>query len=173
MGDTLKDLKARRSIRAYKAGQITDGELDTVLEAGTWAPSGMGAQSGKIVAVQKPDVVAEIEKLNAAVLGKSDAKPFYGAPTVIVVFADTGLPTWVDDGNMIIGNLLNAAFAAGLGSCYVYRARESFESAEGTALMKDWGLGGNYTAVGEVLLGYTAETPAAKPRKADYIIKIK
>jgi nitroreductase len=171
MGDTLKDLKERRTIRKYKSAQIKASELDAVLEAATWAPSGKGAQGGKMVAVQDPAIIAEIEKLNAAVLGNPDAKPFYGAPTVVVVFADTGLPTWVDDGNMLIANLLIAAQALGLGACYVYRAKPAFESEGGKALKKKWGLADSYAGVGHVLLGYADEKPAMAPRKADYIIK--
>jgi nitroreductase len=173
MGNTFDDLKTRRSIRKYKSSQIKDSDLDAVLEAGTWAASGMGAQGGKIVAVQNPGDLAEMEKLNAQVIGDTNAKPFYGALTVIVVFADAGIPTWLEDGNMIIGNLLNAAHAAGLGSCYVYRAKETFESEGGKALMKKWGLGDNYKGVGNVILGYADENPVPSPRKSDYILKIK
>ncbi|MDR2796045.1 MAG: nitroreductase family protein [Spirochaetaceae bacterium] len=173
MGDTLKDLKERRSIRKYKAEQIKDGELDSVLEAGTWAASGAGAQSAVMVVLQDAAKIARLEKLNAQVMGKADAKPFYGAPTVVTVLANKDYPTWVDDGNMVIANLLNAAHAVGLGSCYIYRAKGIFDGAEGKAMLKDWGLGENYGGVGHVLLGYAAETPKPAPRKSGYIIKIR
>jgi nitroreductase len=173
MMSTIDDLKKRRSIRAYKPEQIKDKELDAILEAGTYAPSGMGSQSAVMVAVQNKDVIAKIEKLNAEVLKDPNAKPFYGAPTVVNVLVDKTKPTPHEDGTLVIGNLLNAAASLGIGSCYVYRAREVFESAGGKALLKEWGVAGDYTGIGHVTLGYSAEEPKAAPRKEGYIIKVK
>jgi nitroreductase len=172
MKSTLDDLKGRRSIRAYKPEQIKDEELDAILEAGTWAPTGMGTQGVVIVAVQNRAVIDTLQKLNAGVLKDPSAKPFYGAPTVITVFIDKTKSTPVENGNLVIGNLLNAAYALGIGSCYIYRAKEVFETGEGKALMKEWKLSGDYAAAGHVLLGYAAETPKPAPRKAGYIIKV-
>jgi nitroreductase len=173
MGNTLEDLKNRRSIRSYKPEQITDAQLDAILEAGTWAASGNGSQSAVIVAVQNKELIAKIEALNARVLNNPSAKPFYGASTVLNVLVDPAKPTPIDDGNLVIGNLINAAYAVGIGSCYIYRAKEVFASPEGKELLKQWGLAENYVGVGHVILGYAAETPAPKPRKKDYIIKIR
>ncbi|MDR2536558.1 MAG: nitroreductase family protein [Treponema sp.] len=174
MGNTLEDLKNRRSIKAYKPDQIKDSDLDLILEAGTWAASGQGSQSAVIVAVQNKSIIAKIEELNAKVLNNPGAKPFYGAPTVLNVLVDPAKPTPIEDGNLVIGNLINAAFAAGIGSCYIYRAKEVFASSEGKELLKQWGLSENYVGIGHVTLGYPAgDPPQPKPRKKDYIIKIK
>jgi nitroreductase len=170
---TLKDLKARRSIRAYKPEQITDEELDAILEAGTYAASGMGSQSAVIVAVQNKTLINKLQKLNADVLKDPRAKPFYGAPTVVNVLVDKTKPTPVENGSLVIGNILNAAAALGVGSCYINRAREVFAAPEGQALLQKWGLSKNYVGVGHVILGYAAEEPKAAARKADYIIKVK
>ena len=105
MNETLKVLKERRSVRKYKAEQIRDEELNAILEAGTWAPTGMGRQAVKIVVVQDKDTVAKLERMNAAVLGNPDAHPFYGAPTVLVVFADSTVPTHVPDGSLVLGTI--------------------------------------------------------------------
>jgi nitroreductase len=171
MENVLKVLKERRSIRKYKTEQIKDRDLDAVLEAGIWAASGNGKQSAVMVVLQDADKISRLEKLNAAVLG-TEARVFYGAPTVITVLADKGVPTWVDDGNMVIANLLNAAHAVGLGSCYIWRAKALFDGDDGKALLKEWGLGGDYGGVGHVLLGYAAENPTPAPRKNGRIIKI-
>ncbi|MDR2792902.1 MAG: diguanylate cyclase [Treponema sp.] len=134
----------------------------------------MGQQSAVMVAVQDNALIAELEKLNAAVIGDPNARPFYGAPTVVNVLADKTKCTPVENGSLVIGNLLNAAHAAGLGSVYIYRAKEVFESPEGKELLKTWGLNDNYIGVGHVLLGYAADNPPnAAPRKEGYIIKIK
>ncbi|MDR0589695.1 MAG: nitroreductase family protein [Spirochaetaceae bacterium] len=172
MKSTLKDLQGRRSIRAYRPEQIKDEELDAILEAGTWAPTGMGSQGAVIVAVQDKITIDQIQKLNAAVLNDPSAKPFYGAPTVITVFVDNTKPTPVENGNLIIGNLLNAAHALEIGSCYIYRAKEAFQTDEGKALLKKWNISDDYSAVGHVILGYAAEQPKPAARKAGYIIKV-
>ena len=102
-----------------------------------------------------------------------DAHPFYGAPVVCVVFADTNVNTWVEDGSLVIGNMMAAAHSLGLGSCWIHRARQEFESAEGKALMKKWGVSENYAGIGHCILGYAAQEPApAKPRKADFIVRV-
>jgi nitroreductase len=134
----------------------------------------MGSQSVLIVAVQNKGQIETIRKLNAAVLENPGNDPFYGAPTVLNVFVDKGKPTPLENGNLVIGNMLNAAQAVGIGSCYIYRAKEVFQSEEGKALMKQWGVPVEFEAVGHVILGY-AGGPSPKPaeRKKDYIIKIK
>ena len=137
-----------------------------------YAPTGMGRQSPVMVAVQDPDTVRELSRLNARVMGSS-TDPFYGAPTVIVVLADPEIGTYREDGSLVMGNLLNAAHAVGLGSCWIHRAREVFDSPEGKALLKKWGVPEKYVGIGNCILGYAAQPAAApKPRKADYIFRV-
>ena len=174
MESTLKDLKERRSIRAYKPDQIRDEDLQKILEAGTYAPTGMGMQSPKIIVVQDKETRDYLSELNDKYMG-SGSDPFYGAPTVLVVLADRKRPTCVEDGSLVLGNLMNAAHAIGVGSCWIHRAREVFDSEEGKALLKKWGVEGDYIGVGHCILGYPADeaTPKAKPRKEDYIVIVK
>ncbi|MCD7784155.1 MAG: nitroreductase family protein [Oscillospiraceae bacterium] len=174
MRETLQDLKTRRSCRKYREEQIKDCELDEILEAGTYAPTGMGKQSPVIVAIQNKADRDELSRLNAKVMGREGIDPFYGAPTVVVVLVPASFPTGRDDGNMVIANLLNAAHAVGVDSCYIYRAREVFEMDEGKALLKKWGIEGDYVGVGNVILGYGDEggVREAAERKENYIIKV-
>jgi nitroreductase len=169
--EVLKCMRERRSIRAYEPRQISDEALEAVLQAGTFAPTGMGRQSPKMVVVQDKETVAQLSKLNAGILGGM-GDPFYGAPTVVVVFADTTRPTWLEDGTLVMANLMLAAHDVGLGSCWIHRARPVFESEAGKALMAKWGIPQNYAGVAHCILGYAAETPAAKPRKEDYIVRV-
>ena len=170
MANTLEDLKTRRSCRSYEPRQITEEELQQVLEAGTYAPTGMGKQSPVIVAVQDKDAIETLRKMNAAILGAPEADPFYGAPTVLVVLADRSRPTYLYDGSCVMANLLNAAHAVGLGSCWIHRAREEFDSDEGRALLKQWGVEGDYEGIGHCILGYRADAePAPAPRKDNYV----
>lgn len=114
--EVLNAIKTRRSIRKYKAEQITDEQLDAILEAGTYAATGMGKQSPVIVVVQKPELIAKLSKMNAAVMGTT-SDPFYGAPTVLIVLADPERGTYVEDGSLVMGNLMLAAHAVGVDSC--------------------------------------------------------
>lgn len=175
MESTLKDLKERRSIRAYRSEQIKEEELQKILEAGTYAPTGMGMQSPKIIVVQDQETRDYLSKLNARVMGDEGADPFYGAPTVLVVLASKERPTCVEDGSLVMGNLMNAAHAVGVGSCWIHRAREVFGSEEGKELLKKWGVEGDYIGVGHCILGYPADgaVPEAKPRKDDYIVYVR
>ena len=172
MNETLRVLKERRSIRKYKAEQIKDAELDAILEAGTWAPTGKGLQSPVMVVVQDRETLDILSKANAEIMGKPDTDPFYGAPTVVVVLADSTNANWVRDGSLVMGNLMNAAASLGLGSCWINRALELFDRPEGKELLKKWGLDEKYRGVGNCILGYIdGEIPTPKPRKEGYIIR--
>lgn len=172
MNEVLKCLKERRSVRKYRSEQIKDSELEQILEAGTYAPTGMGMQSPIMVAVQDPEMIAKLSKMNAAVMGVT-SDPFYGAPTVIVVLADRSRGTYVEDGSLVMGNLMNAAYSIGVDSCWIHRAKEEFESEEGKALLKKWGIKGDYVGIGHCVLGYAKDAPApAKPRKENYIYRV-
>lgn len=170
MKETIQDLTTRRSVKRYQPTQINRADLEKILKAGMNAPSGMGRQSAVMVVVQEPETVKQLSRMNAEVMG-SHADPFYGAPTVIIVFADKEVPTYKEDGSLVMGNLLNAAHALGLGSCWIHRAKEVFNSAEGKALMKKWGLKDSLEGIGHCILGYgEGPEPAEKPRKDDYIV---
>lgn len=172
MNETLQTLKTRRSVRAYRSEQVKEEELQQILEAGTYAPTGMGAQSPIMVVVQDKETISYLSKLNAAVMGTS-SDPFYGAPTVIVVLADRSRGTCVEDGSLVMGNLMNGAAAVGVDSCWIHRAKEVFDSPEGKALLEKWGIKGDYVGVGNCILGYAkGEVPAAKPRKENYIYRV-
>ena len=167
--ETIENLKTRRAIRSYQE-KVPDMELiKKVVEAGTYAPTGMGRQSPIIVAVTDKAVRDTLSRLNAGVMG-SENDPFYGAPVVLVVLADRNVPTHVYDGALVMGNLMNAAHALGLGSCWIHRAKEVFDSEEGKALLKEWGIEGDYEGIGNCILGYPAGAyPAPAPRKPDYV----
>lgn len=172
--EILKALRERRSIRRYKPEQIRDEELQAVLEAGTWAPTAKGMQDPWIVAVQRPDLVQQIDRLNGEVWGHP--QPFYGAPTIILVFgSDPAVwPNSVPDGSLVLGNMMLAAHAIGLGSCWINREREMFTLPEGKALMKELGLPEGLIGIGALALGYPASYPhTVKERKANYFRIIK
>ena len=171
--EVLNAIKTRRSIRKYKAEQITDEQLDAILEAGTYAATGMGKQSPVIVVVQKPELIAKLSKMNAAVMGTT-SDPFYGAPTVLIVLADPERGTYVEDGSLVMGNLMLAAHAVGVDSCWIHRAKEEFETQEGKELLKSLGIEGDYEGIGHLVLGYAAAPlKEAAPRKADYVYYIR
>lgn len=166
-----EDLLTRRSVRKYTDRPVEDEKLDKVLTAGLYAPTGMNNQAPILVAVRDKETRDRLSRMNAAVMGAS-GDPFYGAPCVIVVLSDPERMTWVEDGSLVLGNLMNAAHSLGLGSCWIHRAKECFDTPEGKALLRAWGVPENYRGVGNCILGYAAEEPEAKPRKSGRIIKI-
>ncbi len=166
-----EDLLTRRSVRKYSDRPVEDEKLDKVLTAGLYAPTGMNNQAPVMVAVRDKATRDKLSRMNAAVMGAS-GDPFYGAPCVIVVLSDPERMTWVEDGSLVLGNLMNAAHSLGLGSCWIHRAKECFDTPEGKALLRAWGVPENYRGVGNCILGYAAEEPEAKPRKSGRIIKI-
>lgn len=166
-----EDLLTRRSVRKYTDRQVEDEKLDKVLTAGLYAPTGMNNQAPVMVAVRDKATRDKLSRMNAAVMGAS-GDPFYGAPCVIVVLSDPERMTWVEDGSLVLGNLMNAAHSLGLGSCWIHRAKECFDTPEGKALLRAWGVPETYRGVGNCILGYAAEEPEAKPRKSGRIIKI-
>ena len=173
MNETLNALLTRRSCRSYKPDPIPQEVLDRILTAGTYAPTAMGRQSPIIIAVTNREMRDRLSAMNAAVMG-SQNDPFYGAPVVLVVLADKSMATRVYDGSLVMGNLMLAAHAEGLGSCWIHRAKEEFESAEGKQILRDLGVEGEYEGIGHCILGYPA-APAAepKPRKENYVYYIK
>ena len=172
MNETIKILLERRSVRGYKEDLVPEEVLNEILEAGEYAPSGMGQQGTLMVVTQNPELVAKLSKMNAAVMG-STSDPFYGAPTVIIVFSDSKMGTCVENGSLVMGNLMNAAHALDVDSCWIHRAKEVFDSEEGKELKKQWGVPDEYIGVGHCVLGYRdCEYPKAKPRKEGFVIRV-
>ena len=172
MNETLKVLKERRSIRSYKPEQLREEDLQPILEAGTWAATAKNLQSPVMVVVQDPETIAHMSALNAEIMGKPGTDPFFGAPTVVVVLADGTQANWLQDGSLVMGNLMIAAAATGIGSCWINRAIELFDMPEGKALLKQWGLPETLRGVGSCILGYIdGPVPAPKPRKEGWIVR--
>ena len=169
MNETLKTLMERRSVRSYRPEAPDKETLELILKAGTYAPTGMGRQSPIIVAITDRETRDQLSRINAEIMG-SDSDPFYGAPVILVVLADRSRPTYLYDGSLVIGNLMNAAHSLGVNSCWIHRAKEEFESEEGKALLKKWGIEGDYEGIGHCILGYAAgPMPEPTPRKENYI----
>lgn len=168
--EVLRAIRSRRSIRRYRPEQIKDEELEAVLEAGAYAPTGKNRQDPLIVAVQNPDIIAQLVRMNAAIMGV-ESNPYYGAPTIVLVFVPKPEvnPNAVQDGSLVLGNMMLAAHAAGLASCWINREREMFDSPEGKKLMETFGIPADYMGIGALSLGYSAiPLPKPLPRKENY-----
>lgn len=166
----LKNLTERRSIRSFGNKKVEPEKLAEILKAGTFAATGMGKQSPIIIVIDSDEMREKIREMNASILGNPASDPFYGAPTILLVIANADIRTCVEDGSLVLGNLMNAAYSLGVDSCWIHRAREEFESDEGKALLKSWGIEGNYIGIGHLALGYrNCEYPTPRPRKKDYI----
>ncbi len=172
MQETLTDIRTRRSCRKYLAEQITDAQLDAILEAATWTPTGRGKQSPQMVVVQDADTLKELSRLNAQIMG-TDSDPMYGAPTAVVVFTDSTNENGILDASLLMGTLMLAAHAVGVASCWINRGKGMFELPEGKALMQKWGVDAKYEGLAICILGYAAEggISPVKPRRDDYVIR--
>ena len=173
MNDVLETIKSRRSIRKYKSDMVPQDKLEKIIEAGTYAATGMGKQSPIIVAVTNKELRDRLSAMNAKIMG-TNTDPFYGAPVVLIVLADKSRPTYVYDGSLVMGNLMLEAEAQGIGSCWIHRAKEEFESEEGKELLKSLGIEGDYEGIGHCVLGYAdGPAPKAAPRKDSYVYYVK
>ena len=173
MKEVINCLVERRSCKKYLPRQVEEAALEEILKAGTYAANGRGRQAGKIIVLQDKEEIARLERMNAAILGAPEAHPFYGAPTVCVVLADADVHTAVEDGSLVMGNLMSAAWSLGVDSCWIHRAREEFDSDEGKALLKEWGVEGNYIGVGHCILGYRdGDLKEAAPRKENFVVRV-
>jgi nitroreductase len=171
MNETIENMLSRRSVRSYIPDPLPKETIDEVIKAGTYAATGRNAQSPIVVAVTNRDVRDRLSRLNARIMGKSeDFDPFYGAPVVLVVLADRSKPTYLYDGSLVMGNLMLAAHSLGVGSCWIHRAKETFETPEGKSILESLGITGDYEGIGNCVLGYSAEPHRdAPPRKDGYV----
>lgn len=174
MNEVIHQIKSRRSIRRYSSRPVPQEILDQIIDAGRYAANGMGKQNTLILQVSNPELRNEIARMNAAIGGWSeDFDPFYGAPVMLIVLAKKDWPNRVYDGSLVMGNLMLAAHSLGIGSCWIHRAKEEFESDWGRALLKSLGIEEEYEGIGHCALGYSAgPVPQAAARKVPvYAIK--
>lgn len=170
--EMLDLIKTRRSVRRYKPDMVPQELIDQVIEAGTYAATGKNTQSPIIIQVANKEVRDQLSKLNGEIMGTT-SDPFYGAPVVLIVLADKSIPNHVYDGTLVLGNMMLAAHALGLGSCWINRARQEFERPEGLEILKKLGIEGEYEGIGHCILGYPdGPDPKASPRKVNWVYKI-
>lgn len=173
MNEVLTALKTRRSIRKFRPDPIPQALLDEIMEAGLYAASGMDRQQSIILCITEPDVIARLSRANAQIAGyKEGTDPFYGAPAVLVVLSPKKVPTALYDGTLVLANLMTAAHALGLGSCWIHRAREEFEQPAWQDFLRKLDLTGDYIGIGHCVIGYPDEHPEASPRRSGRIIYV-
>lgn len=173
MNETLELIKSRRSVKKYKNTPVARELIEKIVEAGTWAPTGMNRQSPIILAVTNKETIEKLTRLNATYdMALKRIDPFYGAPCVLVVLAKKEVNTRVYDGSLVMGNMLLAAHSLGLGACWIHRAKETFETDEGKQILKDLGIEGEYEGIGNCIVGYPDMTPVDKPRKDNWVYYI-
>ena len=167
MNETIKTLKERRSIRSFKPDMPAKADIDAVIDAGLYAANGRGKQAVITIAVTDKEMRDKIAESNRMIGGWGEGfDPFYGAPVILIVLADKSCPTGIYDGSLVMGNLMNAAYSVGLGSIWIHRAKEEFETDEYKALLKSLGIEGEWEGIGHCALGFhSADTPAPAPRK--------
>lgn len=171
MNEVLKALKERRSVRKFADKMPEKSLIDEVVEAGLYAPSGNGKQDTKIIVVTDKKMRDKISEMNCRIGGwEKGFDPFYGAPVILIVIADKNEKNHVYDGSLTMGNLMNAAYSVGLGSIWIHRAKEEFESDEGKEILRRLGIEGEWEGIGHCTLGYASgEVQKPAPRKPDRV----
>ena len=163
----MHNLLTRRSVRKYQSTPVPQELLDRIIEAGTYAASGKSQQPWIIIQVTEPGVMERLRRVNAQIMGVAeDADPFYGAPVYLIVLAERQNKNHVYDGTLVMGNMMLAAHALGLGTCWINRAREEFDIPEWQEWLRSLGIEGDYEGIGHLSVGYAEGEPRpAKPRK--------
>jgi len=182
MNQTIENIISRRSVKKYLDKEVPMELVEEVVKAGMYAPSGMNKQAAKIIAVTNREMRDRLSRINLDIIkGKNlttssgHADPFYGAPVVLVVLAKQEIGTRVYDGSLVIENMMIAANSLGLGSCWIHRAKETFETEEGKQILAELGIADEYEGIGNCILGYAAHDalkPQA-PRKEDFVVWVK
>ena len=174
MSEALENIKTRRSIRKYKPDMVPQEILDKIIEAGLYAASGMGQQNTIIIQVTNKELRDKISKMNQEIGGwKEGFDPFYGAPAMLIVLAKKDWPNRVYDGSLVMGNLMLAAHDLGIGSCWIHRAKQEFETDWGKEFLKSFGIQEEYEGIGHCALGYVdgdyPKAPAIKENRVYYV----
>ncbi len=165
--DALECILTRRSVKKYKDIPVEREKVEKIVEAGTYAATGRNRQSPVILAITDRETINALSKANAEIMG-AEGDPFYGAPCVLVVLADKNASTYLYDGSLVMGNMMLAAHALGLGSCWIHRAKQTFEGEVGKAILQKLGIQGEYEGIGNCIIGYADTQPQAKPRKENW-----
>ena len=172
MNEVLQVIKDRKSVKKFKDTPVPKALIEQIVEAGLYAPSGLNKQAPIVIAVTDKTTRDELSRLNAGSDPFFRSDPFYGAPCVLVVLADKSAHTYLYDGSLTMGNMLLAAHSLGLGACWIHRAKETFETPEGKAILQKLGITGEYAGIGNCVIGYPDMTPQAKPRKENRVFYI-
>ena len=173
MNEILQGILNRRSCKKFKPDMVPMEIIDQIIEAGLFAPNGMGKQSPVILAVTDKETRDKLSRLNRKYDPFKREDPFYGAPVVLVVIAPKNIPTYIYDGSLVMGNMLLAADALGIGGCWIHRAKESFADPEGKEILASLGIEGEFEGIGNCILGYPdVEKKEAAPRNPNRVFKI-
>lgn len=168
--EVMEAILTRHSTRKFTDKPVPKELMEEIASAGTYAASGRNRQPVLVVAVTNPDLVAELSRINAEIMG-TKGDPFYGAPAVLVVLADKSAPTYLYDGSLVMGNMMLAATDLNLGNCWIHRAKETFEREDGRAILNKLGIEGDYEGIGNLIVGYPDAADAeCKPRKDGRVI---
>ena len=171
MNEIIKAMMERRSIRKFKSDMVSKKDIDEIIEAGLYAANGMGRQAVITVAVTNKELRDKIAEDNRKIGGWDKGfDPFYGAPVILIVLAEKDWRNRVYDGSLVIGNMMLAAHSLGLGSIWIHRAKEEFETEEYKKLLKDIGVQGEWEGIGHCAIGYIdGDIPKPAPRKENRV----
>jgi nitroreductase len=187
--EAIDAIITRRSIRKFETRQIPDAILEKIIKAGTYAPSALSLQPWGFVVVQdqaflnrvsdycKPIMISLMKNAHdgmsdafRALLEGKDYSIYYHAPTVILVIGKTASRFREIDCSLCAENMMLAAHALGIGSCWIGSTEVAYENKE---LMAGFRIPEGYSPVGTIVFGYPAETVEAHDKKAPLLTWIR
>ena len=164
---------ARRSTRAFTAEPVAREQLEAIVACGQWAPSGMNRQELTFAVLSDGEQVARLAAALEPLLDRG-SYDMYGAQAAVLVAVPAGYPYDRQDDSCALENMFLAATSLGLGSCWINRAKEEFDTPWGKDLLKSLGVEGEYEGIGHCALGYIdGDVPQAAPRRENRVFYIK
>ncbi|WP_143319812.1 nitroreductase [Clostridium sp. HBUAS56010] len=186
MNEVIQNILTRRSVRTYQEKQISGEDLNAILEAAKFAPSGMGKQCWHFTAIQNKEVIDKLVLTVKEALKKSEIEqlkkmadnpafnPFYNAPTIVLTAYDRNAQTGMEDCAAALQNMFLAAHSLNIGSCWIQILAITCNDPEVRSLLTELGIPKDYDLCGTAALGYNSkEAPKAAPRKEGIVTIIK
>ena len=173
--DALECILSRRSVRNYLDKEVSDKDIETILEAAKFAPSAMNNQGWHYSLVTNKDWLAKMSKIIGETFSNPNYNVTYHAPLLIIVSHKDGNLIYDHDGSCALENIFLSARALGLGSCWINQLGEPilYKNPKFMELLKEAGVPEGYRVIGSAAIGYTNEFPLAKERKEHTVSYLK
>ena len=170
MNEIINNILTRRSVREFIEKPIKREELNEILKAASYAPSGMNRQTWQFTAVTNREKIQKLAKAIAKKLSRENYNLYN--PEVIIIHSNERESIWgKEDNACALENIFLAAHSLGIGSVWINQLQDICDEKEIRDILKDFGIPDNHIVYGFAALGYPKEGIKKEPLKTG-IIKI-